>query len=144
MDTTAHDLEGELVAPPLVFPGQDEAQSAYQVAHDLLTRNAAAQALAVIDGALVEDPENAGLRSLRAWAYLMRAQLGPAERELRSLVADDPSDTWARHSLGRALQRQSRHAEALPHLRLAAAMSGDPAHAADVARVEARLAESGD
>ena len=44
--------------------------------------------------------------------------------------------------LGRALERQSRYADALPHLRLAAAMSGDAEHEASVLRVERRLAES--
>jgi hypothetical protein len=46
---------------------------------------------------------------------------------------------WARHALGRALERQSRDAEALPHLRLAAAMSGDPVHSAAADRVAARV-----
>ncbi len=55
------------------------------------------------------------------------------------LVEDDPSDAWAQHALGRALERQSRHREALPHLRLAAAMSGDVEHELAVLRVE-RLA----
>ena len=131
--------EQELVAPPVVFPGDAEPQSAYRVAHDLLVRRAPVEALAVLEPALAEEPTNTGLRSLRAWAYLIRVQLGKAEDELRSLVEDDPSDVWARHALGRALERQSRHAEALPHLRLAAAMSGDPEHEDAVRRVEAHL-----
>ena len=139
MESTPFDPEPELTAPAVVFPGQVEPQSAYRVAHDLLSRRAPVEALAVLDPALAEDPRNTGLRSLRAWAYLIRVQLGRAEEELLSLVADDPSDVWARHALGRALERQSRDAEALPHLRLAAAMSGDPVHAAAAARVEARV-----
>jgi hypothetical protein len=39
------------------------------------------------------------------------------------------------------LERQSRYADALPHLRLAAVMSGDAEHEAAVLRVERRLAE---
>ena len=132
--------EFELTAPPVVFPGSVAPQSAYRVAHDLLARRAPVEALAVLEPALAEEPRNSGLRTLRAWAYLIRAQLGRAEQELASLVDDDPSDVWARHALGRALERQSRDAEALPHLRLAAVMSGDPVHAAAAARVEARLA----
>jgi Flp pilus assembly protein TadD len=80
---------------------------------------------------------------LRAWAYLIRVQLGKAEEELRALVEDDPSDVWARHALGRALERQSRQAEALPHLRLAAVMSGDPVHVTAVSRVETWLGSRG-
>ncbi len=132
--------ELELTAPPIVFPAQVAPQSAYRVAHDLLARRAPVEALAVLEPALAEDPRNTGLRSLRAWAYLVRVQLGRAEEELRVLVDEDPSDIWARHALGRALERQSRDTEALPHLRLAAAMSGDPVHAAAASRVEARLA----
>ena len=140
MDYTPDDNDFELVAPPVVFPGRTAPESAYRVAHDLLARRAPVEALAVLEPALAEDPRNTGLRSLRAWAYLIRVQLGRAEEELTALVDEDPSDVWARHALGRALERQSRHAEALPHLRLAAAMSGDPVHEAAVHRVEARVA----
>jgi Flp pilus assembly protein TadD len=143
MDLTPNDPEVELVAPPVVFPGGASPESAYRVAHDLLSRRAPVEALAVLEPALAREPKNIGLRSLRAWAYLIRVQLGRAEEELRSLVEDDPSDVWARHALGRALERQSKHAEALPHLRLAAAMSGDPVHVAAAARVEAWLSSHG-
>ena len=137
---TRHEADLELTAPPVVFPGDAAPESAYRVAHDLLARRAPVEALALLEPALAEDPRNTGLRSLRAWAFLIRAQLGRAEEELGSLVADNPSDVWARHALGRALERQSRHAEALPHLRLAAVMSGDPEHASAAARVGARVA----
>jgi|SRR3954471_10068211 predicted Zn-dependent protease len=135
--------EPELKAPPLVFPGQAGPESAYRVALDLLERRAAREALEVLDPALEQEPRNTGLRVLRAWAYLMRAQLQRAEQELRALVEDNPDDDWARHALGRSLERQSRLSEALPHLRLAAAMSGDPEHELAVLRVERRLAETG-
>ncbi len=130
------------MAPAVVFPGQAQPQSAYRVAYDLLVRRAPVEALEVLEPALEAEPANAGLRTLRAWAYLVRAQLGKAEEELRSLVEDDPSDVWARHALGRALERQSRHEEALPHLRLAAAMSGDVEHEIAASRVAATVAGS--
>ncbi|HWJ81171.1 MAG TPA: tetratricopeptide repeat protein [Nocardioides sp.] len=127
----------ELRPPPIVFPGATgRPESAYRVAYDLLARRAPVEALEVIEPALGEEPGNRGLRSLRAWAFYMRVQLGKATEELQRLVDEDPSDTWARHTLGRALERQSRHREALPHLRLAAAMSGDVEHEVDVLRVE--------
>lgn len=130
-------MEEELQAPAIVFPGAgDRPESAYRTAHDLLSRRAPREALQVIEPALEEDPDNRGLRMLRAWAFYMRAQLGRATEELTALVEEDPSDTWARHTLGRALERQSRHREALPHLRLAAAMSGDVEHEVDMLRVE--------
>ncbi|MBO9524243.1 MAG: tetratricopeptide repeat protein [Nocardioidaceae bacterium] len=129
----------ELTAPAIVFPGQDDPASAYRVAHDLLRRRAAQEALGILGPALAEDPGNTGLRMLRAWAYLIRVQLQRAEAELRSLVEENPGDDWVRFALGRALERQSRFDEALPHLRLAAAMSADPEHELAVLRVE-RLA----
>ncbi|TWG94197.1 tetratricopeptide repeat protein [Nocardioides sp. J9] len=132
--------EVRIQAPAIVFPGATSRhETAYRTAHDLLGRRAPREALEVIEPALEEEPTNRGLRSLRVWAYLMRAQLQKAHDELVELVAEDPSDAWSRHALGRALERQSRYAEALPHLRLAAAMTGDPEHEYDVLRVE-RLA----
>nr|WP_218851924.1 tetratricopeptide repeat protein [Nocardioides panaciterrulae] len=130
-------------APPLIFPGRGP-ETAYRTAHDLLARRAPREALEVLEPALAEEPGNTGLRSLRALAYLLRAQLGPAEAELAALVEERPDDDWVRHALGRSLERQSRLAEALPHLRLAAAMSGDPEHELAVLRVERRLAETGE
>lgn len=129
--------EVRIQAPAIVFPGAaTHHANAYRTAHDLLGRRAPREALEVLEPALAEEPGNRGLRSLRVWAYLMRAQLKKAEDELIGLVAEDPSDAWSRHALGRALERQARYDEALPHLRLAAAMTGDPEHEYDVLRVE--------
>ncbi|WP_082573451.1 MULTISPECIES: tetratricopeptide repeat protein [unclassified Nocardioides] len=113
-----------------------EHASAYRTAHDLLSRNAPREALEVLEPALVEEPANRGLRSLRAWAFFQSAHLAKATAELTTLVEEDPTDTWSRHTLGRSLERQSKYDEALPHLRLAAVMTGDPEHEYDVLRVE--------
>lgn len=140
------DDEVRIAAPAIVFPGQtSDPTDAHRVAFDLLARRAPVEALEVLEPALAVDGTNYGLRSLRAWAFLLRAQLQRAETELRGLVDENPSDDWARHALGRSLERQSRYADALPHLRLAAAMTGDPEHETAVLRTERRLAEaSGD
>src|SRR5262245_41793915 len=114
-------------------------ESAYRVAYDLLDRRAAHEAIEIIDNALADDPRNTGLRTLRAWALMMRAQLGKAETELRDLVEETPDDVWSRHALGRVLERQSRPEEALPHLKLAAVMSGDIEHELAMLRVERML-----
>ena len=126
--------------PPVVFPGQAAApESAYRTAFDLLVNRAPKEALELIEPALAEEPDT-GLRALRAWAYLLRAQLRRAEADLDRLVEENPADDWAQHALGRCLERQGRYAEALPHLRLAAAMSGDLDHELAALRVEHDLA----
>lgn len=133
----------ELRAPAIVFPGQQGPESTYRTAHDLLERRAPSEALSLLEPALAEDPGNTGLLSLRAWAYLIRVQLQKAEADLRAVVDHSPDDIWARHALGRALERQSRLEEALPHLRLAAVMSGDLEHETAVLRVENALLARG-
>jgi tetratricopeptide (TPR) repeat protein len=136
-------MSEEYEAPPVIFPGRAGHESAYQTAYDLLERRFPKEALEVIEPAIVaarEHQQNTyALRQLRAWAFMMRAQLGPAEAELGALVELDPSDVWSRHALGRVLERQSRYDEALGHLKLAAVMSDDYDHQAAVFRVQQRL-----
>jgi thioredoxin-like negative regulator of GroEL len=129
----------KLTAPAIVFPGQAQPESAYRVAYDLLARRAPKEALEIVEEALASDERNTGLRTLRAWAFMLRAQLQKAEAELRDLVEETPDDVWSRHALGRVLERQSRLEEALPHLRLAAVMSGDIEHELAMLRVERLL-----
>lgn len=71
---------------------------------------------------VAEQPDADAIRLLLARAYYHSAQLGRAEQELRELVERTPSDGYAHLLLGRTLQRRSRHDEAAPHLRLAAAL----------------------
>lgn len=115
----------------------------YHRAWELLEDRAPAQALELLDPAIQAEPSSTSLRTLRAWAYFQTAQLGKAESELAGLVDDCPSDVWARFALARVLERQSRYSDALPHMRLAAVMSGDPEHEAGVLRVERLMVESG-
>ncbi|GAB3816458.1 tetratricopeptide repeat protein [Micromonospora zhanjiangensis] len=71
------------------------------------------------------EPDNSAVRQLLARSYFQSAQLGRAEEQLRALVERDPSDHYAHHVLGRTLERAGRPAEALRHLRIAAAMYAD-------------------
>jgi tetratricopeptide (TPR) repeat protein len=130
----------EIKAPRAIFMPQRGYEDAYRTAYDLLVRRFPAEALSLIEPALASEPGNRGLLTLRAWAYLLRAQLGRAEADLQVLVDLDPADAWALHGLGRSLERQSRPAEALGYLRLAAAMSGEYDHQAAVFRVEQQVA----
>ncbi|MFF1439222.1 tetratricopeptide repeat protein [Streptomyces sp. NPDC058295] len=84
-----------------------------------------AAAARVLVGLVEEVPEQTGPRLLLARSYYHSAQLLRAETELRLIVERDPVEQYARLMLGRTLERQGRHAEAGPHLRLASALAGD-------------------
>ena len=88
------------------------------------------------------EPHNTSVRQLLARAYFQSAQLGRAEEQLRVLVDRDPADHYAHHVLGRTLERLGRFREALPHLRLAAAMKRQTDYTEAVRRVEAWLGKS--
>ena len=85
--------------PPVSVPALHQPASAYRTAHQLLSSSAPREALEVLEPALTEDPGNTGLRSLRAWAFLQRAQLQRAEEDLRVLVEDAPDLTGLRFAL---------------------------------------------
>jgi tetratricopeptide (TPR) repeat protein len=127
---------------PPAFGGDLHPSDAYRKAWHHLEQREPEQAIELLDPALETEPESVSLRTLRAWAYFQSARLQRAEGDLVDLVDRCPTDVWARFALGRVLERQSRYAEALPHLRLAAVMSGDAEHEAGVLRVERRLAET--
>ncbi|MFI7443449.1 DsbA family protein [Nonomuraea indica] len=80
-------------------------------------------ALTLLRPLLGEHGDDRGVRMLAARAYYASAQLGRAAATLERLVAESPDDSYARHLLGRTLQRQGRHEEAVPHLAMASAMT---------------------
>ncbi|GGS12781.1 MULTISPECIES: tetratricopeptide repeat protein [Actinokineospora] len=96
-----------------------------------------ATAARLLAEAAVLAPERAVLTEL-ALAQFQSAALGPAERTARRLLDMDPSDGYAHLLLGRALSRANRHREALPHLRMAAAMDPSPELDSLVADAESR------
>lgn len=79
----------------------------------------------ILSEAATAAPDNRAVLTELALAHFQSAALGRAEEVARRLVDLDPSDSYARLLLGRALARQSRHTEAIPELRLAAAMTDD-------------------
>lgn len=83
------------------------------------------QAALILEGILEEVPGNAEVRTLLARSYFHAAMLRSAEEQARALIERSPVDAYAHIILGRALQRQSRHEEAAPYLRLAAALTGN-------------------
>ncbi|MFE9044792.1 tetratricopeptide repeat protein [Streptomyces sp. NPDC012421] len=82
-------------------------------------------AVRILRGLVAEHPDQTAQRLLLARAYYHSAQLRLAETELRAILERDPVEHYARLMLGRTLERQGRADEAAPHLRLAAAMSGE-------------------
>ncbi|MCW6010786.1 tetratricopeptide repeat protein [Micromonospora sp. CPCC 205371] len=98
-----------------------------------------AEAARILEPVAAAEPRNAEVRLELAMAYFASAQLRNAERELRVLIERDPSDAYAHHLLGRTLERQNRHADALSHLRIAAAMSTKPEYAEAARRVADRV-----
>ncbi|MFI8816083.1 MULTISPECIES: tetratricopeptide repeat protein [unclassified Streptomyces] len=78
----------------------------------------------ILGGLVEEVPEQVAPRLLLARAYYHSARLGKAEAELRAVLERDPVEDYARLMLGRTLERQGRHSEAAPHLRMAAALTG--------------------
>jgi Flp pilus assembly protein TadD len=89
------------------------------------------------------EPRNAAVRQLLARAYFNSAQLAGAEAQLRALIEHDPSDHYAHHVLGRTLERAGRFSEALPHLRLAAAMKQHADYEEALRRVETWVGKHG-
>jgi Flp pilus assembly protein TadD len=107
---------------------------AYVVAGDPLA------AARVLEPAVEAEPTSAALWLVLAQAYFAAARLRRAETAFERAVERDPSDDQARFGLGRALERQSRHAEALTQYRIAFALSPEPDYADALRRVEARSA----
>ncbi|MYV60699.1 tetratricopeptide repeat protein, partial [Streptomyces sp. SID4931] len=79
----------------------------------------------ILGGLVGEAPEQVAPRLLLARSYYHSARLGKAEEELRRVLELDPVETYAHLMLGRTLERQGRDADAAPHLRMAAALTGD-------------------
>lgn len=110
----------------------------YRLAEGQLDGGRPLEALAMLGPLADQLRDGAAGSLLLGRAYYRSAQLRRAEEELTRAVELAPADAYARALLGRTLQRQSRHAEALVHLRLAAAL--DPEYAADRDSCEARVA----
>lgn len=94
----------------------------YERAQVYFEMNDFAQAARLLEPFAAEQPRSVSVRLLLARAYYHSAQLRKAEAEFRAVTELDPVEDYAWFGLGRALERQSRHAEAAPCFRMAAAM----------------------
>jgi Flp pilus assembly protein TadD len=79
-------------------------------------------ACALLEPLAGQPPRRADVLLLLARASFASARLRRAEELFAELADRDPSDHYALHALGRTLQRQGRHREAVGPLRMAAAM----------------------
>ncbi|MFC4857695.1 tetratricopeptide repeat protein [Actinophytocola glycyrrhizae] len=108
-------------------PHEETAAERWERALLLFEARDHAGAAKLLADVVAEHPGQTGPRLLLARAYFHSAQLRRAEEELRIVVERDPVDHYAHLLLGRTLERQSRHAEAAPWLRMAAAFAGEDA-----------------
>lgn len=109
----------------------------YRMAETWVDGGRPLEALEMLEPRAGELRESSGGTLLLGRAYYRSAQLRKAEEELRRAVELAPADSFARYLLGRTLQRQRRYADALPHLRLAAAQN--PVYAEDRDACAARV-----
>lgn len=110
---------------------------------ELLAAGDPASASRMLAEALESAPEDRSLRADLARAYADSAQLGRAETAFAELVEADPTDAWARRGLGRVMLRRGRPQDALPQLRMAYAMSGDPDLLVEIDVAQARMTVKG-
>lgn len=118
----------------------DEVQR-YRQADRLLADGNPHAALTVVEPLVAQEPDTVAVLLLAARANFDCARLEQAESLFRRVVELDPTHHYAHAGLGRTLQRRSRPREALPHLRLATALSPEPWYAQALARAEASLGE---
>jgi tetratricopeptide (TPR) repeat protein len=114
----------------------------YERAQVYFEMNDYAQAARLLEPFAVEQPRSVSVRLLLARAYYHSAQLRKAAAEFRAVTELDPVEDYAWFGLGRALERQSRHAEAAPCYRIAAAMRPTEEYLDAVTRAEAKASAS--
>ena len=110
----------------------------YERAQVHFEMNDYAQAAQLLEPFAAEQPRSVSVRLLLARAYYHSARLQLAEDEFRAVTELDPVEDYAWFGLGRALERQSRHAEAATCFRMASAMRPQQDYLDALARAEAR------
>ncbi|MBL8683335.1 MAG: hypothetical protein JNK05_29475 [Myxococcales bacterium] len=100
-----------------------------------------AQCEAICTALLADDPRDASVLRLLAWAQYERGGAADAERSARRWLAIEPESHEALRAYGRALARQGRANEAVVPLRKCSQMSGWDEDVARLARVLASVDE---
>ena len=100
-----------------------DAYDLYQQGRSHLQSKMAAQATVALEKAKRLEPDKASIREALGIAYFRIQRWSEAETEFRAVVELSPADDYAHYALGRALEKQGRHAEANGHYKLASSMS---------------------
>jgi Flp pilus assembly protein TadD len=110
------------VDPTVNTPHEIDLHSEFLRADLFLSMGRPDEAARILEPVVEAEPENEAALEALARAYFGSAQLSRAEGALARLVVLAPANGWARRALARTLERQSRHAEAVPHHRMADAL----------------------
>ena len=105
------------------MPHEETVAEQWERAQALFEARDYTAAAKLLAGVVEEHPDQTAPRLLLARAYYHSAQLRRAEEQLREIVDRDPVEHYAHLMLGRTLERQGRHDEAAPWLRLASAFA---------------------
>lgn len=100
-----------------------DAAAAVRECHALMQRGERAQARALLERALAEQPAHAELLSLLGAITLIEGDPRQASGLLQQALASDPDHAVAHCNLGLALSRLEQHADALTHYERACALS---------------------
>jgi Flp pilus assembly protein TadD len=99
-----------------------ETYDLFQKGRTALRSGMPAQATVSLEKAKRREPTSRSIREALGIAYFRLGRWEEAEAEFRAIVELSPTEDFAHHALGRALLKQGRRAEALPHLKLARSM----------------------
>jgi predicted Zn-dependent protease len=113
------------VDPGMTEPFEIDLHSEYLRADLFVAMGQPSEAARILERVVEAEPANEAAVELLARSYFGSAQLARAEEALTRLVELAPANGWARRALARTLERQSRHAEATPHHRLADALGAE-------------------
>jgi len=100
-----------------------DAYDFFQQGRTHLKGGMAAQATVVLEKAKKLEPDKASIREALGIAYFRIQRWQEAEVEFRAVLDLSPADDYAHYALGRALEKQGRHAEANGHYKLASSLS---------------------
>lgn len=114
----------------------------FRRAQTLLSSHDPHAALLVLEPLVADEPDSVAVLELAARASYDTGRLTRAEALFRRVVELDPAHHYAYAGLGRTLSRTGRHREALPHLRMAAAMNPEPWYVEALHRAEEAVART--